>query len=72
MRMRNEMKINKSTVFNFNTTSLIYKSDIWEMLGDFNVQPQVEVLGFSIELLKKVRTGELCYRRLSLMRVFLL
>jgi len=72
MKMRNEMKINKSTVFNFNTTSLIYKSDIWEMLGDFNVQPQVEVLGFSIELLKKVRTGELCYRRLSLMRVFLL
>ena len=70
--MRNEMKINKSTVFNFNTTSLIYKSDIWEMLGDFNVQPQVEVLGFSIELLKKVRIGELCYRRLSLMRVFLL
>jgi len=72
MKMKNEMKINKSTVFNFNTTSLIYKSDIWEMLGDFNVQPQVEVLGFSIELLKKVRTGELCYRRLSLMRVFLL
>ena len=42
------------------------------MLGDFNVQLQVKVLDFSVKLLKEVKTGELCYKRLSLIGVFLL